>query len=491
MSRELSEIICVCDCKIAIHCLIFNTQPVFFMSVFKSVVLGFASVLMLMPAFAQKKAGSPAPIGVFDSGTGGLTVLEAMLTLDAFNNKTGKPGSDGKPDFQSECFQYLADQANMPYGNYAGENKTKLLQEHVIKNMDFLLKSQYDQPVTNVQAKKEGVKMLVLACNTATAYALNEVKDFSKSQQKNIPVVGVINAGVKAALAYQSTHQKGTIGVFATAGTVASDGYPKTIIAMAKQLNMSAPSIVSQGGYGLADAIDRDYSFFAEQVTGLRNDYKGPSLKNSQYKIDTTLMGVYNFKRDGNKLLCEFDDKGTCLDIQLNDPENYVRYHLVSLLEKMKQQRYTVPMNTLILGCTHYPFMRDTIRHVLDELYQLKSNGSYLYRDVLAEHVELIDPSVETAKEAYIEMRKLQLENNAWSKPHRFFITIPNKKLSEVKLQDDGWFTYAYKYGRTEGQQKKYVNYVPFDQHNISTATYERIKLALPSVYKQIILSNK
>ena len=202
-------------------------------------------------------------------------------------------------------------------------------------------------------------------------------------------------------------------------------------------------------------------------------------------------MGVYNFKRDGNKLLCEFDDKGTCLDIQLNDPENYVRYHLVSLLEKMKQQRYTVPMNTLILGCTHYPFMRDTIRHVLDELYHLKSNGSYLYRDVLAEHVELIDPSVETAKEAYIELRKLQLENNAGSKQHHFFITVPNKKLSEVKLQDDGWFTYAYKYGRTEGQQKKYVNYVPFDQQNISTATYERIKLALPSVYKQIILSNK
>ena len=101
--------------------------------------------------------------------------------------------------------------------------------------------------------------MLVLACNTATAYALNEVKAFSKQQDENIPVVGVINAGVKAALAYQQTHQKGTIGVFATAGTVASDGYPKTIRTMAKQLQMSEPSIVSQGGYGLADAIDRDY----------------------------------------------------------------------------------------------------------------------------------------------------------------------------------------------------------------------------------------
>ena len=74
---------------------------------------------------------------------------------------------------------------------------------------------------------------------------------------------------------------------------------------------------------------------------------------------------------------------------------------------------------------------------------------------------------------------------------NNFFITVPNNKLSETKLQDDGWFTYEYKYGRTEGQQKKYVNFVPFDQKNISTATYDRIKAALPHVYQQIILSKK
>lgn len=452
-------------------------------------LIGLLFIQIFIPVFAQQNGKSTAPIGVFDSGTGGLTVLEAMLTLDAFNNKTGKPGPDGKPDFQSEFFQYLADQANMPYGNYAAENKTKLLQEHVIKNMDFLLKQAYDAPTAG--SNKEGVKMLVLACNTATAYALNEVKAFSKQQDENIPVVGVINAGVKAALAFQQSHQKGTIGVFATAGTVASDGYPKTIRTMAKQLQMPEPSIVSQGGYGLADAIDRDYSFFSENANGYRTDYKGPSLKNKQYTIDTTLLSMYNFNKASNKLLCEFDDKGNCLDIQLNDPENYVRYHLVSLLEKMKQEKYAMPLNTLILGCTHYPFMRDTIRHVLNELYDLKFNGQYLYRSVLAPTVELIDPSVETAKEAYIEMRKLNLLNTAEKRKNNFFITVPNNKLSETKLQDDGWFTYEYKYGRTEGQQKKYVNFVPFDQKNISTATYDRIKAALPHVYQQIILSKK
>ena len=91
------------------------------------------SVMAPIIVSAQQKSNKKTslPIGVFDSGTGGLTVLEALLTLDAFNNETGKPGSDGKLDFSNEYFQYLADQANMPYGNYAAANKTDLLKEHI------------------------------------------------------------------------------------------------------------------------------------------------------------------------------------------------------------------------------------------------------------------------------------------------------------------------------------------------------------------------
>jgi len=446
-------------------------------------------ILIVVGLSAQQKNKKGLPIGVFDSGTGGLTVLEAMLTLDAFNNVTGKPGADGKPDFDKEYFQYLADQANMPYGNYAAENKTDLLKEHVVKNMDFLYNNKYDkiQNESNAEQQKQGVKMLVLACNTATAFALDEVKQYSKEKADNIPVVGVINAGVKAALAYQASHQKGAIGVFATAGTVASDGYPKTIRAMARSLGMNEPVIVSQGGYGLADAIDRDYSFFVDTASSYRKDYKGPSINHPNYKIDTSLLSVYKFNSEKNKLLCEFDDSGKCLDIQLNDPENYVRYHLVSLFEKMRSQHITTPMNTLILGCTHYPFMRDTIRHVLNELYNYKVSGEYAYRTVLAEYVELIDPAVETAKEAYLEMRKLALENQTDKKSNVFFITTPNNNIPEAKLQTDGWFTYEYKYGRNANENKKFVNFVPFDNKNISTATYERLKSALPAVYKSII----
>ncbi len=427
-----------------------------------------------------QKANAPKanlPIGVFDSGTGGLTVLEAMLRLDAFNNSTGLPGADGKPDFSSEFFEYLADQANMPYGNYAAEKKTDLLKEHIFKNMQFLLEA---------NKAKQSTKMIVLACNTATAYALSDIKAKFKAENIQVPVIGVIDAGSKAALVYQAQAGAGTIGVFATAGTVASEGYPRTLQAMAKEKGLPMLSVVSQGGAGLAESIDRDWSYFVDTITKARKEYKGPSMKNSLYSIDTTLLSAYKFDKTNNKLLCEYDDKGSCLDMQLNDPANYVRFHLVTLLEKMLQQDIKTPMNTLILGCTHYPYMRDTIAKVLNELYDYKKDNKYRYRNCITKHVELIDPSVETAKEAYLALRSNQLTNNEAVQQNRFFITTPNTALSETQLQPDGWFTYGYKYGRVAGEKKDYVNFVPFDHKNISDASYERFKLVLPNAYGEI-----
>jgi glutamate racemase len=66
------------------------------------------------------------PVGVFDSGTGGLTVLDAIVRFDRYKNYTDIPEPDKLPDFTTEQFVYLADQANMPYGNYAGTGKTDL-----------------------------------------------------------------------------------------------------------------------------------------------------------------------------------------------------------------------------------------------------------------------------------------------------------------------------------------------------------------------------
>lgn len=437
-------------------------------------------VQLHVDAQAIKNNKKALPIGVFDSGTGGLTVLEAILALDAFNNETGKPGTDGKPDFSKEYFQYLADQANMPYGNYAAENKTDLLKEHIQKNMQFFLTE---------AAQKPPVKMIVLACNTATAYALLDIKLKLQQDHIDVPVIGVIDAGSKAALAYQRKNGTGTIGVFATAGTVASNGYPRTLQDMAKAMGMPALSVISQGGSGLAESIDRDWSYFVDTLTKARKEYKGPSLKNNKYTIDTTLLSAYRFDTSRNKLLCEYDDKGSCLDMQLNDPSNYVRYHLVSLLEKMVQEKVTKPLNTLILGCTHYPYLKDTIASVLNELYQYKKDNQYRYRNYLAKKVELIDPSVETAKEAYLALRSQSLTNTASKQTNQFFITIPNTIVPKAALQPDGWFTYDYKYGRLPGANTDYVKYVPFDTKNISEASYSRFKMVLPKSYAEIVKS--
>ncbi len=454
----------------------------------------FFSIFICISALAQvqlKKVSSTSPIGVFDSGTGGLTVLEAMLTMDAFNNETGMPGADGKLDFEKEYYQYLADQANMPYGNYAAENKTDLLKEHILKNMHFFLQQHYAvmQEKELITLAKSSVKIIVIACNTATAYALPDIKQMVKKEGYNIPVIGVIDAGSKAALQYQKDKGIGTIGVFATAGTVASNGYPRRLHAMAEKFGFKELSVISQGGVGLAESIDRDWSFYVDTLTKARKEYKGPSLKN-MLKIDTSIMNIYHFNQSYNQLLCEYDDQGKCLDVQLNDPSNYVRYHLVTLLEKMIAQNYTKPMNTLILGCTHYPYMKDTIAHVLNELYNYQLNGNYRYRKYLAKHVELIDPALETAKDAYVAMREQKLSNQTAEKEDQFFITIPNTALHEIQLQPDGWFTYQYKYGRKAGENKSYVQFVPFDKKNISEATYNRFKIVLPHVYEKI-MSNK
>ena len=83
------------------------------------------SVLRLITACACVSAwADDAPIGVFDSGLGGLTVLERLLDVDQINNATGLYGPDGVPDLARERFVYLGDQANMPSGDSAAEGKS-------------------------------------------------------------------------------------------------------------------------------------------------------------------------------------------------------------------------------------------------------------------------------------------------------------------------------------------------------------------------------
>ncbi|UCE07618.1 MAG: aspartate/glutamate racemase family protein, partial [bacterium] len=201
------------------------------------------------------------PIGVFDSGTGGLTVLDAIVNFDQYDNGNHSlmKDGDGHRDFQSEYFIYLADQANMPYGIYSGENKTDLLKEHIIKDVQFLLGSKYysSQLDSIYQTDKAPVKAIVIACNTATAYGKTEIEKFLGGAELDIKVIGVIGAGVRGALSHFRKDEDGTIGIMATAGTVASGGYVNTINSQRATMKLTGNiAVFQQAGIGLAGAID-------------------------------------------------------------------------------------------------------------------------------------------------------------------------------------------------------------------------------------------
>jgi len=128
-------------------------------------------------------------IGIFDSGVGGLTVFREVAAR-----------------LPRESVVYLGDTARVPYGT---------------KSPDTVLR--YARSCTRVLLER-GVKLLVIACNTASAHALDALRD-----EMDIPVLGVVEPGARAAVARSSA---GRIGVIGTPSTVGSGAYESTIAAL-------------------------------------------------------------------------------------------------------------------------------------------------------------------------------------------------------------------------------------------------------------------
>ena len=430
------------------------------------------------------------PIGVFDSGTGGLTVLDALVNFDGHNNKNNAKGGDAIPDFISEKFIYLADQANMPYGNYSSENKTDLLVEHILKDMQFLLSDKYYRDVkdTQFQKDKQPVKSIVIACNTATAYGSEFIKEFIDKTGIELKVIGVIDAGARGTLSTFKKDENGAIGVMATVGTISSKGYENTLLRIKDELGYTGNiQIFNQGGHGIAEAVDEEPDFVNKNFKEPRDDYRGPSLDDPNFAIDKTLMDIYNFDFDHGKMLCDNKDVDDCQILQINDSGNYVRYHVVSLLEQIRKANNPQPLKAIVLGCTHYPYLTKEINEVLNELYNYKKDGKYIYRDHMVEKVAIVDPAVNVAEELYVYLKEKNIFNPAGNiKDSEFFISVPNSSNANVKLDDNGRFPYSYKYGRTEGEIQEYVKMVPFSKNNISEETLDRFKNLIPQTYKLI-----
>lgn len=433
----------------------------------------------------EKKA---LPIGVFDSGTGGLTVLKAIVNFDENNNDDRSEGADNLLDFKQESFVYLGDQANMPYGNYSKENKVDLLKEHIIKDAQFLLSNKYyaSNKDQSYKQDKQPVKAIVVACNTATAYGKDYIEGFLASANTDIKVIGVIDAGVKGALESMEKDEDGIIGILATAGTVASKGYSRTIEVFKKKMGYTGRiETFQQGGVGIAEAVDEDTDYFIKGLSKPRSTYKGPALA-GDLLIDKTLLDIYNFDFDQGKMLCDATNPDDCSIMQINDSENYVRFHLVTLMEQIRKSNTDNVLKSIILGCTHYPYLTKEIDKVLGELYNYQTaDGVYLYRKNIKENVLLIDPAVNTARELYAHLKR----SNSFSpdgdiNKSEFYISVPNNGNSLIKTDQNGNFTYDYKYGREAHQIQEYVKVVPFSRKNISSDILNRFQKQIPYVFE-------
>jgi glutamate racemase len=424
------------------------------------------------------------PIGVFDSGTGGLTVLNSLMVMDSYNNQTQKPGADRITDFDQESFIYLGDKANMPYGKYDSEGKADFLRELIIKDVQFLLGQRYYNSPEDPQYKKDKkqVKAVVIACNTATAFGLDLIKKSLKNWNVDIGVLGIIEAGSKAAVHKLPQNQKGySIGVFATEGTCATQGYPMSIKkAFSTVFENDDIAIVQQAGYGLAAAIDGDINYIDPNSKEIRGKelYYGPGLNHPRYPIGLDLWREYNFSK-GNELLQKKDSNEKIVDMELNSVENYIRYHVTQMVIKLSQQLKDRKLNAIILGCTHYPFFTEEI---LDHFMYLR-NLDKKYARIIPEKLLVIDPAHALAIELYEYLLAHKLLNTKKQCAHQFYISVPNIDLAENVINKEGEFPFSYKYGRNINSGLMFVKRLPFSQKWIKKDILERIQKKMPHIY--------
>jgi glutamate racemase len=435
------------------------------------------------------EAKAAQPVGVFDSGTGGLTVLEKILSLDAFDNASGAQTPDGVPDFAAEDFQYLADQANMPYGVYDAQGNAALLRRLVLDDACFLLGDRYFQNAGEPRptGRKAPCKILVIACNTATAYGLNDVKQMLDGQGKGTKVIGVINAGVKAALdALEGEREPFAVGVLATPGTISSGAYERTLRAEIEARGIQTPvTVVNQAGYGFAEAVDSEPDYVNPALTAPRESYRGPRLGTADPDIKEELLDAYNFEPEG--LL--YRSAGPLkLDLQLNSAANYARFNLVSLVERHRASGSGAPLKAVILGCTHYPFLLETLQRTVAELRDYQENGAYPYRELLAEDLAFIDPARYVAIECYRSLQEDGLLKPAGTAPRsvRGFISVPAASLDPACKTAEGALTFEYKYGRPASVEDPGTRPVPFSDDNIDGNNRARIRALLPACAREL-----
>lgn len=369
------------------------------------------------------------PIGVFDSGIGGLTVLDALLTIDAFHNDTLQPGADGTPDFARERFIYFGDQANMPYGNYSAVHRSDYLRELIVKDAIFLLGRRFwPTEGKEPQFTKPPVKAIVIACNTATAYGLEDIRKAVATWKIPVIVVGVVEAGARGVLESKTT---GGIGILATIGTCASGVYPRTITQTLGLAGQSVPVIAQQGSATLAGAIEGDTAF-------------------------------------------------------PNSVSAYALEEARALATAYRDSKPTTSLRTIVFGCTHYPLARAEIDAAFATLRQEPE-----FRELIAETLNFVNPAEATARELFRELAKaglrLKEKENCIIDHAQFYLSVPRIEEERIKLAPDGGLDKDYKYSRLPGDlDREDTQNVPLFPALIPTNSAKLVRERLPAVWKSL-----
>ena len=217
------------------------------------------------------------PIGIFDSGVGGLTVVDKMSRL--------------LPD---EKIIYFGDTARVPYGNKSKETVTRFSKEIV----DFL--------------RKFKVKLIIVACNTASSLSLNILE-----RSFPVPIVGVITPGVREAVKESPTQR---IGVIGTESTVNSKSYEKEIKFLSKKAH------VFQKACLLFVPLAENNWLGGEITEKISKEYLSPLVKK---KIDTIILGCTHYP-----LLKKVIQKTVGKKIKLIDSSEAVARYTKDLLER-------------------------------------------------------------------------------------------------------------------------------------------------------------
>ena len=442
---------------------------------------------------AYKSSTQHLPVGVFDSGTGGLNILEKMLTLDCFDNITGSSQKDSIPDFAGEHFSYYMDIANTPYSNYPSEGKTEYLRELILKDALFLLSDKYFlNSIEEVPSgSKSGCKIIVIGDNTSAAYGHEDIRSLIEQSGSGVKVISVMESGVKATfdqLDVRQGDERFAIGVIATSGTIASGAYERSLKEKIEQLGITTDiDIVCQSDEGYPEALDNEPEYVNPHAFAPRSTYLGPNIGEGENDIRPELLKAYNFDYSNFHVLARRNSSGGYSDFQLNSSANYIKFCVVSLFERHRKSGSATPVRAIILGDTHLPFQAEVIKETVSWLHNYRENGQYPYRELIAKDLQFIDPALYTAIDCYQSLReegKLALRITGMKVDP--YVSVPSSTLSDSCITREGHLNYKFKFGRETGLEDFHTKPVRMSLSNVDTSNVSRIRELLPATYSLI-----